>query len=117
MHPNTAGGKVTKTMFLPEEHEGKPTAWIYEDKPGYFIARTNMSEWAIQELYQGYVSDLKYFKGKEKNTLISMTVNRVKYNYVVRDGKVWRQSEVLNTIDIASGSFAACEAAIRMYNI
>src|ERR1700723_2883002 len=53
IHPRSFNGSVVKTFFLSSKLEGKPAVWIYEDSSGYFIARTNMSEWVDSTIWRG----------------------------------------------------------------
>ena len=87
VHPKAANGAVVKTYFLSTKLEGKPAVWVYEDKPGYFIARTNMSEWVDSPIWRG--DDVPPYDG----------------------------DKVLRAIDIAAGSREACLAAVRLFNM
>jgi len=89
IHPKAVDGAIIRTLFLPKEYEGKPSAWIFEDK-GLFTARTNMSQWVTHRIYYG-----RSINGKD----------------------AYRDDKHMEAIDLAHGSFAACEAAIRLYNI
>src|SRR5271169_5989222 len=83
VHPNAINGAVVRTCFLSSDLEGKPAVWVYEDKPGYFIARTNMSEWVDSQVLCTY--------DEEGNP-------------------IFRNEPITRVIDLASGSQEACLA-------
>lgn len=87
VHPKAVNGAVVKTFFLSTKLEGKPAVWVYEEKPGYFVARTNMSEWVDSPIWRG--------DGVPLNP----------------------DDRSLRAIDLAAGSREACLAAVRLYNM
>lgn len=100
------GAKLVSTGFLPAEFEGKPTAWLipatgefqdYSHKDGdlkdhcdRFIIRTNMSVIHPSKLY------------------LCTDDNGINH---FRDSGWW------GALDIGQGSYEACKAIIRLYNM
>lgn len=97
---------LSKTMFLPKEHEGRPTAWLLPLD----------GKWEDYEFKEGYI--WQHCERLLIRTNMMVPVPRTRWLCVDKKGKDhYVTQDYMEALDIGQGSYEACEAIIRLYNM